>query len=536
VLALLACGCAKILGFERGEPEQTTGGNAQGGTNAGVDPLTSGTNGSDLAGAGGDASDAAGGQAGAAGAPPDLCGNGKLDDGEECDGDKLGEATCYSLGHAGGRLGCESCEHDLSECYDVRSLDVFSHACAVLSNDKLKCWGANSVGQLGIGDTDDWGEEADEMGEGLPFVDLGKRLVLQVSTGYSHTCVLVVGNEVICWGANDSGQLGVPNEGNVLVPPTSAVALGDDAVVVQVSAGGAHTCALLNNGRVKCWGSNDRGQLGLGHTQSRGKQLGEMGNNLPFVDLGKNIYGEPLEAKAIEASGSHTCALTEYDVVKCWGHNGQGALGIGSFEENRGEAAKEMGDALPAVNLGFMSNELLSAGGHHNCVKTVFGLKCWGYNGDGQLGYGDYESRGSFPEQMGEALPYVDLGFNPSRAEPLYIAGLSAGYTHTCAWFVLSAGMKCWGSNIGGELGLGDVESRGNLLEQMGDHLPFVDLGTGHTIASVHAGMNVTCAILTPGRVKCWGWNNQGTLGAGHGNNVGVAPGQMGDALPFVRL
>ncbi|HKY41280.1 MAG TPA: hypothetical protein VJN18_35350 [Polyangiaceae bacterium] len=540
--ALLASGCARVLGFDQGEPglaaagQTGSGGIAQGGKNDGGGPLTSGTNGADPAGAGGDAVDATAGQAGAAGAPPDLCGNGYVDEGEECDGGELGGATCGSLTYAGGRLSCQYCAYDTSECYVVRSLDVSSHVCAVLSNSKLKCWGANAAGQLGLGNVSNRGEEINELGEGLPLIDLGeKRQVLEVSTGFSHTCVILDGNEVVCWGANDFGQLGQPSDGNLLAPPSEAVDLGDDDVA-QITAGRAHTCALFTNGRVKCWGENKYGQLGLGHTQPRGKLKGEMGNSLPFVDLGTDTVGDPLKVAAIDAGEDHTCALTAGYAVKCWGYNGAGSLGLGSFEETRGEVAQELGDNLPAVNL-YGNAYVLSAGGYHNCVKAFSELKCWGSNSQGQLGYGDFAMRGVFPEQMGAALLPLDVGSDPlsAPASSLYAMGFSAGYSHTCAWF-LSGGMKCWGSNESGELGLGDIHSRGNLPEHMGDHLPFVDLGADQTIISVHAGISVTCAILKPGRVKCWGWNRHGTLGAGHVDDVGVRPEQMGDALPFVKL
>jgi alpha-tubulin suppressor-like RCC1 family protein len=107
-----------------------------------------------------------------------------------------------------------------------------------------------------------------------------------------------------------------------------------------------YACALLDNKSVKCWGSNYNGQLGLGDTNSRGDAPGEMGDNLPAVDLGTGRT-----ATAIFCTYSHTCALLDNKSVKCWGDNYNGRLGLGDTN-HRGDEPGEMGDNLPAVDLG----------------------------------------------------------------------------------------------------------------------------------------------------------------------------------------
>ena len=134
--------------------------------------------------------------------------------------------------------------------------------------------------------------------------------------------------------------------------------------VKAVSASGIATrVRLLNDGSVKCWGQGNYGQLGYGDTQSRGVGAGEMGANLPSVDLGSGR-----SAKFIAAGGDHTCALLDDGGVKCWGYNNNGQLGYGDTQ-SRGDGADEMGDSLPTVDLGSgRSAKFIAAGGYHACA------------------------------------------------------------------------------------------------------------------------------------------------------------------------
>lgn len=127
-----------------------------------------------------------------------------------------------------------------------------------------------------------------------------------------------------------------------------AAAPAEATGVRDVAAGGAHTCALHDNGTVRCWGDNRFGQLGQGDTKSRGGNPGEMGDALPPIDLGTGRT-----ATAIAAGQSRTCALLDDHSVKCWGDNADGALGLGDAV-NRGDGPGQMGDDLPAIDLGVM--------------------------------------------------------------------------------------------------------------------------------------------------------------------------------------
>jgi alpha-tubulin suppressor-like RCC1 family protein len=161
----------------------------------------------------------------------------------------------------------------------------------------VKCWGYNAYGRLGLGDTIPRGNNSADMGNNLPKVDLGTgTIVLALAAGFGHTCALLDGGSVKCWGENGSGQLGLgditprgDNSGE-MGDSLPAVNLGDGAITVALAAGIFHTCGLLNDGSVKCWGGNGDGVLGLGDMISRGDQANEMGDNLPTVKLFSDVW------------------------------------------------------------------------------------------------------------------------------------------------------------------------------------------------------------------------------------------------------
>ncbi|MSP23836.1 MAG: hypothetical protein EXR75_01460 [Myxococcales bacterium] len=223
----------------------------------------------------------------------------------------------------------------------------------------VKCWGANGSGQLGLGDANNRGDDPGEMNL-LPNVELGGDFVAKaVVAGDYHTCALSVTGSVKCWGSGAAGQLGtgaksakgnMPRQmGDALWP----IDLHKSVPASAIAAGGQHTCAILTGGSVKCWGSNDKGQLGHGDIKYRGDDENEMGANLPVTNLGTDAMDEdqPATAVAIVAGTQHTCALLKDGRVKCWGFNEMGQLGLGDVLA-RGDEMDEMGDALPAVELG----------------------------------------------------------------------------------------------------------------------------------------------------------------------------------------
>eukprot|EP00284_Hemiselmis_tepida_P008755 CAMPEP_0174915802 /NCGR_PEP_ID=MMETSP1355-20121228/1375_1 /TAXON_ID=464990 /ORGANISM="Hemiselmis tepida, Strain CCMP443" /LENGTH=252 /DNA_ID=CAMNT_0016160743 /DNA_START=60 /DNA_END=814 /DNA_ORIENTATION=- len=229
------------------------------------------------------------------------------------------------------------------------------HSCfLVLNEEGVKCWGVNGEGQLGVGDALNRGVEAGEMGRGLFGVDFGGGLwAVSVSSGSSFTCAVLGDGSVKCWGRNEEGQLGVGSDVVGLGAKVDEVGeglpdvdLGGEGGAVGVSAGFTHVCAVTCEHFVKCWGENLYGQLGLGDGVQRGHESGGMGDGLPVVELGVGV-----RVVSVSSGRYHSCALLEDESVKCWGYNEFGGLGVGD-SEHRGDGAGEMGENLPAVDFG----------------------------------------------------------------------------------------------------------------------------------------------------------------------------------------
>ncbi len=293
----------------------------------------------------------------------------------------------------------------------VIALDAGSNFnCAVTTGGGVKCWGANSRGQLGDGTTAMKREPVDVTG-----LDTG---VWAVSAGYEHTCALTDGGGVKCWGANSRGQLGDGTTTDRREPVEITELMGG---ALAISAGGYHTCVVLETGAVKCWGHNDRGQLGNGTTT----------RSLVPVD----VSGMDTGAIFVSAGYEHTCALMSGGDVKCWGENLFGRLGDGTTTD-RHEPVGVIGLAPGAIEV--------SAGDEHTCsLITTDGVKCWGHNDWGQLGDGSTDDRHAA----------FDVSGLTSGA-----AGVSCGGEHCCA-VIDPRGVMCWGHNNRGQLGDGSATS-----------------------------------------------------------------------------
>ncbi|MCX6014461.1 MAG: hypothetical protein NT020_02530 [Chloroflexales bacterium] len=194
-------------------------------------------------------------------------------------------------------------------------------------------------------------------------------------------------------GLNDQGQLGqgdIENRGdgpnemglNLLKVDLGTDGQGNDRTAKKISLGFRHSCAILDDNTTKCWGDNASGKLGLGNNVNRGDDTGEMGANLPVVDLGT---GASDYAVTISAGNSHTCALLDNATVKCWGYGGSGQLGQGDTT-SIGDATGEMGNDLLAVNVGDSRTVTgIFAGPFFTCVTLDNATsKCWGNSDIGQ--------------------------------------------------------------------------------------------------------------------------------------------------------
>jgi alpha-tubulin suppressor-like RCC1 family protein len=415
--------------------------------------------------------------------------------------------------------------------------------CAILNGGAVKCWGWNSSGQCGAGNTNQRGDNPNEMGNNLPFVDLGSgRTATALALGADFACAILDNAKVKCWGNNLQGRLGLgaaghrgdgPNEMGDNLP---YVDLGTNRTAKAIAAGYTHACAILNDNTLKCWGGNAGGQLGLGDTNHRGDVANEMGDLLPIVPLGTGRT-----AKAISIGAYTTCAILDNNTLKCWGGNQWGQCGQGNTTQ-RGDQPNELGDALLPVALGTgRTVKKISADWRKTCaILDNNKVKCWGY----PSGLGIYSSTvvGDGPGEMGDALPYVDLGVGRTAVT---VAGTGE---KACA-LLDNATVKCWGT-AGGAWGLG----YGNMLNKgtsstpgsMGNALLAVDLGAGLTVTALSGGgyslaasfQEAYCAVLSNGSTKCWGPNFFGQLGIEVDNQPrgDGPPSEMGNTLPALNF
>jgi alpha-tubulin suppressor-like RCC1 family protein len=227
-----------------------------------------------------------------------------------------------------------------------------AHTCALTAGSGVKCWGANSVGQLGDGTTTDRHTPVDVSG-----LSSG---VAAIAAGAGHTCALTTGGGVKCWGWNSFGQLG---DGTTTERHTPVDVSGLSSGVAAIAACETHTCALTTGGGVKCWGDNYFGQLGDGTTTGRTTPVDVSGLSSGVATIAAGYY--------------HTCALTVSGGVKCWGANWYGGLGDGTWTDRN----------TPVDVSGLTSGvAAIAAGWSHTCALTTGGgVKCWGWNLYGEL-------------------------------------------------------------------------------------------------------------------------------------------------------
>ena len=289
--------------------------------------------------------------------------------------------------------------------------------------------------------------------------------VMDIALGKSHTCAVFDDGRVRCWGLNEYGQLGNGELENSSIPVEVAGLMDAKAL----AAGWAHTCALTRIGGVKCWGYGKYGELGNGGTSDSAAPVAVSG-------LASGVI-------AIEAGDDHTCAVTARGEVKCWGYNRYGQLGDGTTTSR----------AVPVAVPGLAGGTLAAAAGWgHTCILTADkSIRCWGNNEYGQLGYGEAE----------------DYRFTPMDVPELTMSAerISADGGTACALTIYGS-IRCWGNNKYGQLGDGTVENRST---------PAALSGLGQDMRFVVAGWNHTCAINRSGGVFCWGWNSHGQLGDG---------------------
>ena len=321
------------------------------------------------------------------------------------------------------------------------------------------------------------------------------------------------------------GQNGNGATDDLYEPPSERIDFGVQFEANFIDCGSRHCCAVSTRKEAKCWGQNDNGRLGQGDEENRGDAEGEMGDNLTIIDLGSEFLVD-----SISAGSEHTCALSTNHTIKCFGKGGFGPLGYESHD-HVGDESGEMGDALPLVDLGMDFEPIqVTCQYQFTCaLSTGHRVKCWGRGIGGILGSGVDENIGANAGTMGDNMAAINLGTDFDAIE------ISGAVWTICA-LSTNHEIKCWGQNHKGQLGVGDTENRGNAIDEMGDNLIAVDLGTNFIPYTISVGNYHVVAVSVSGEVKAWGFNDGGQLGYGDKENRGDEPNEMGDDLTIIDL
>ncbi len=476
--------------------------------------------------------DAGGGGGGDGGGPVRACQTAAdCDDGVDCTTDSCGADDkcvwvadhtmcdngdmCDGVEQCAVELGCQAGDvpEPTRECrLDVEPRVVLGqyHSCALDRLGYLLCWGSGFNGQLGygeFGETANIGETTDRLpsligpvgtpnGETAPL-----RYVISAALGTDHTCALLNDGGVLCWGSHTEGQLGYGDLGDANVdverpklaaPQAMPVNIGGKAV--SISSLGKHTCVLLDNGKVRCWGESGDGALGYPVSEPPGGGMVDprliIGDDETPADVGDVDVGGLVAQLSV--GSQHTCVVLDDGSARCWGNGDSGRLGYGNVDS---VGDQEVPAAAGPLNMGGTVKQI-AAGGSHTCALMESGaVRCWGRGNEGQLGYGTVDFNG-------DALLGDDSGETPAEIGDVEVGGtvvqIVAGGQHTCA--LLDTGsVRCWGDAARGALGHSN-------LARIGDNetpASAGDVNLGAKAVKIAAGGFHTCALLETGNVRC---------------------------------
>jgi alpha-tubulin suppressor-like RCC1 family protein len=384
-------------------------------------------------------------------------------------------ARRYSDGAGAGLASACVAATASSQCIGAVSLGI-QYGCLVRTDGTAWCWGANDKGQLGDGTT------VDRTSPTQVRLPAGIK-VSTIGTGESHTCALDTAGGVWCWGDNDTHELG-PGTAASLVPLKVDVMSSDTPKVPlkakNLSVGGKHTCALVEGGNVYCWGENSNAQCGQDPATNDDVQVptmvaglegvtypaagdefscalkddksvvcwgantnGELGNG----DLGMRQSFAPVRVsissvQELAVGDEHACGVKNDGSLWCWGYGGSGALGN----------AQKADQATP-INVSTANAAAASGSSFHTCAIAEGGdLACWGANDTRQLG-------------AGADAPSV---LAPMAVKLITVKLVATGQKHTCA-VTTDGALWCWGDNDIGQLGLGHTSP----LEASPQRVPF---------------------------------------------------------------
>ncbi len=355
------------------------------------------------------------------------------------------------------------------------------HTCATFSDKPTHCWGSNSNKQLGNGRLASSKVPKPIVASNEPLAARNMHNAKQVAAGAGHHCSILMDSSVKCWGENDRGQLGTGSTSTTPVSIDAAVKAQNITNAKEVAVGRDHTCTLLADKTIKCWGGDStyKGELGDGNNK---------------VSLAPVVVKGISNATQLSVADRNGCALLEGGSVKCWGDNEYAQVGDGTTTT-----------ALEPKAVKNLSNVTqVATSSRHSCAllkdKTV---KCWGANNKGQLGVAIADTPDFCSSVACSKAPVTVKGVGGAGVLS-NVTQIALGAEYACA-LLGDGSIKCWGDGAAGVLGNNSHATSAFPVEVSGIS----------TARKLIAGVEHSCALLKDNSVKCWGSNSSGQLGDG---------------------
>ena len=387
----------------------------------------------------------------------------------------------------------------LSRSYSYKSLDLGSWSNCATRFGRVRCWGNNTESaNLGYSTSsaDDIGDDEHPYSAG--DLNLGKdilsvRLSQSSNNGaFVFSCGLTSEGKARCWGHGADGKLG--NDATTAISTFPPPDVNLSVPIIALDVGATHSCAVTNRGGVRCWGKNNKGQLGRDDTNNVGDGNTTAINTLEDINLGKT-------AAFVTLGSDASCAITTEAAVRCWGSGSYGKLGNNSTDDV-GAASGDM-STLSDLNLDVGVTDIST---HHNstCVVTTNGGgRCWGDGATGRLG------NGSTADDI-DAATVIDIDL-ASTGSDLVATEIVHGGTSTCVVHH-NGTVKCFGKNTDGQLGYGNTtNTNSNSIASLSWHdfgSRVIDLAGGNGVQGAHY-----CALTEDDAIYCWGDGARGALG-----------------------
>ncbi len=385
--------------------------------------------------------------------------------------------ACQKGEEQGCVLGCRG-----ETCLGVKQMSADrGSACAVLTDGKVRCWGSNDSGQIGL-----------DVGTPLastPTEVFGLTGVLQVASTSGSTCLLMGDKTVRCMGGNASGQLGL-GAADTAKHPTPATVPGLTDVMFIGGSSGGHFCAITTTGTIKCWGSNFNGQLGDGTSGTF--------RAAPVTVCQPDITPCTPSTGATFVTGGdgHTCGIFAAGRVACWGSNSGGELGAPVVTMN----------PVPKFLVPALTATFLTAGNRSTCAASGGGAKCWGNSS--LLGNGTSAANSAVPVSVCTKGDCSTLLTN--------VTGVSTYDESACG--LAGGAVKCWGFNSGGQLGDGSATV---------SHSFAASTAIAKGVVAITSGGGANYAIVVDGAnrdIRCWGNEDTGQCGTGTATSARLTP------------